>query len=83
MLRVTVEVWPGGNAAAASVVAEGFIANDGTCSDDDLGNYDCAFHSQGATLSGRVVGFPRRLDALQLLRAALNAALEAQRRESG
>jgi hypothetical protein len=81
MLKITIELWPRGSANATSVVAEGFITNDGTCTSDDLGNYDFAFHAQGARLSGRVERFSRRLGALQLLSTALEVALRGQARE--
>jgi hypothetical protein len=86
MIRVSVELLPGGFTKGRKKLAEVHIANDGT-GDPETGNYMAWFyHSnlpkryrrkwhRGADNATSVVGFPRqRLNVLNLLaRALLNA----------
>lgn len=40
MIKVTVELWPHGYETGKEVLAEAFIANDGTSDNRNIGNYE-------------------------------------------
>lgn len=59
MLRITVELVPGGVEKNKSVLATGIIVNDGSGS-AIAGNYDAAFTTKrGTRLGSRVYNYPR------------------------
>lgn len=79
MIRVTVEMIPGGDDNLAYVLAQGVIINDDT-GDKTHANYDCGFTRQATKRNrepaiwraGRVENFPRSsLNVWSLLRRAL------------
>lgn len=89
MIRITIELLPGGDESKARPLGAIGIANDGTGT-KALGNYDVVLlHSNGkeAWRTGRVEGFPRdgrlvntgeggrRLGAYDLLYRALRATV--------
>lgn len=81
MIVLTIEIWPQGDEERKRPVAVGVVYNDDTGT-LELGNYRCAFTTQGRKkpgrkiYTGRVEGF-RRLDddAWRLIRLALEDAL--------
>lgn len=62
MLRITIELLPGGDDSAPQHLGTGYITNDGKGTQGS-GNYDCSFskwRSAEVWRRGRVVGFPRK-----------------------
>jgi hypothetical protein len=94
MIYVRVELWPVGNRAAARVLGEAVVFNDGTGGNGPVGNYGVALSKKGgfgngsrleaAQLTnvwrkGAVRGFPRlRLGSWDLLLRALRSLVGAR-----
>ncbi len=79
MIRVTVELLPGGDESKVKHLGTAYITNDGT-GDFDTGNYDIKLSKWGQPNSiwktGRFIGFPRlKLGPWDLLCMALIATL--------
>lgn len=76
MIRVTVELVPGGIEELSEVIARAVIANDATHPDHPRrGNYNAKFGKRrtGKIRTATVVDFPRKSrDVWELLRRALN-----------
>lgn len=80
MLRVTIELLPGGSAVGRRTIGVINIGNDGTGT-PEVGNYNVsASHAgkffdldRGPYKTGRVVGFLRKLSPYRLLFRALKA----------
>lgn len=72
MIRVTIELLPGGDERKAKVLGTGFIANDGTGT-EKRGNYRASFLRQRAHQISTVKNFARKSrTAWDLLMEALN-----------
>lgn len=83
MLRITIEMLPGGMEGASYMLAQGVIINDNTGS-QTIGNYKYGLSGQnkrrgrdpGIKYEGEVSGFPRkRRDLWALLKLVLEDAL--------
>ena len=78
MIRITVELLPGGDPSKPQHLGTGYIANDGK-GDGATGHYDASFskwRSQAVWRRGRVAGFPRKkLGPWDLLYRALRSAV--------
>lgn len=62
MVRVTVELLPGGDESKARTIGIMLIANDGT-GGQEVGNYNAALHAEytgNEPRTGRVTGFDRK-----------------------
>lgn len=86
MVRVTVEILPGGREDKKRLLGIAEIANDGTSTTPDLGNYTVKL-SKWAPMeketwkAGRVAGFRRRaLGSWDLLYQALRATVGSRNR---
>lgn len=87
MIRVTVELLPGGDAGRARHLGTAYIANDGTGT-ETTGSYSVMLSRRGMPWSiwkrGRVQGFPRkRLLAWDLLYRALDGTVGHRNRKGG
>ena len=61
MLRITIELLPGGNKSKAKVLAEGIITNLGTSKGEQTGDYKYKFKQKGRIWrEGKLMGFPRK-----------------------
>ena len=78
MLRITVELLPGGDATNPEILGIGYIINDATGT-NSIGNYRVAFSEKGAKRwwkKGKVTSFPRlRLNAWDLLYRSLKSVV--------
>jgi hypothetical protein len=82
MLRVTIDLCPGGDTEKARPIGLILIANDGTGT-KSMGNYNVAlahegrhFGKKGTYKKGRVKGFYRQMSPYHLVLKALKACLE-------
>lgn len=76
MLKVTVEIWPGGDESRSKTIGEAIIFNDGTSVDVGIGNYDAVFQlfePLRPTTKARVENHDRTQDVFALLEACLAA----------
>lgn len=71
MIKISIEIWPGGDESRKEEIAKGMIANDGTGT-KEVGNYVYSLHSTKRHIKGRLQGHNRNLDVLELLRMVLN-----------
>jgi len=88
MLKISIELIPMGMALlGAEEIGMIEISNDGTCKDPEIGHYDVILYkrlgknrgnrkSREVWKRGRVENFPRQLGPYELLRRALNNAME-------
>ena len=65
MLKVTIELWPGGDKTRSKIIGVGGIANNGT-GNRAIGNYIGYFEDEKSYESS-IQGFPRRLGPWKLL----------------
>ena len=81
MIRVTIEMVPGGDSSKAYTLHKGVIAND-TTGTTTMGNYDFVLSKRGGPgtyKSGRVEGFARKQEgAWKLLYLVLKEAFEGE-----
>jgi hypothetical protein len=76
VLKITIELWPHGRKAEATVIGEGYVANDGTSLDPSIGNYSAIFcHEVDPPISCEIAGFDRHQKAWKLLYECLRVAL--------
>lgn len=77
MIKLILEIWPGGDESRKEVIAKGFIANDGT-GNLEVGNYAFSLHDKTGKRSGKLKKFPRRQGPLELLRRCLQKTVVEQ-----
>ena len=73
MLRLTLEIVPGGRESAKRTIGVMKIANvtDGFSLDDDLGDYEFNFTTETTRHEGKLGKWPRRLGAWKLVQTCL------------
>lgn len=70
MIKISIELWPGGDSSKKKEICKGMIANDGT-GNHEIGNYVYSIHTTQRNIKGRIIKHKRNQDVLELIRKIL------------